>query len=225
LSGVDLVVPDIGNFADILVVDVLVKKGDAIEVDAPLVTLETDKASMDVPATSAGTVTEVLLKAGDKVSKGTVIARVETNSQAAGAARQTQPPPVLVRGRTQTRNSAPRSMLTNSSERLPNQSCHWLPHKLPRRKVPLQQCRAMRVRPVLVLAAAPCRARQASRTPTAVPLPVLTAVATLFACRSLISGVAIARKSNSTARPRSWCWVRGLADTRLRFAQPISACV
>jgi dihydrolipoamide dehydrogenase len=80
-----LVVPDIGNFADILVVDVLVKQGDAIEVDAPLVTLETDKASMDVPATSAGTVTEVLLKAGDKVSKGTVIARVETNSQAAGA--------------------------------------------------------------------------------------------------------------------------------------------
>ena len=85
MSRVDLVVPDIGNFADILVVDVLVKKGDAIEVDAPLVTLETDKASMDVPATSAGTVTEVLLKPGDKVSKGSVIARVETNSQAAGA--------------------------------------------------------------------------------------------------------------------------------------------
>jgi len=82
VSRVDLVVPDIGNFVDILVVDVLVKKGDAVEVDAPLVTLETDKASMDVPATSAGTVTEVLLKAGDKVSKGTVIARVETNSQA-----------------------------------------------------------------------------------------------------------------------------------------------
>jgi dihydrolipoamide dehydrogenase len=85
VSRVDLIVPDIGNFVDILVVDVLVKQGDAIEVDAPLVTLETDKASMDVPATSAGTVTEVLLKAGDKVSKGTVIARVETNSQAAGA--------------------------------------------------------------------------------------------------------------------------------------------
>ena len=79
MSRIDLVVPDIGNFADILVVNVLVKQGDAIEVDAPLVTLETDKASMDVPATSAGTVTEVLLKAGDKVSKGTVIARLETD--------------------------------------------------------------------------------------------------------------------------------------------------
>ena len=85
MSRIDLVVPDIGNFADILVVDVLVKKGDSIEVDAPLVTLETDKASMDVPATSAGLVAEVLLKAGDKVSKGSVIARVETDSQSAGA--------------------------------------------------------------------------------------------------------------------------------------------
>jgi dihydrolipoamide dehydrogenase len=85
VSRVDLIVPDLGNFADILVVEVLIKKGDSIEVDTPLVTLETDKASMDVPATSAGTVTEVLLKAGDKVSKGTVIARVEANSVAAGA--------------------------------------------------------------------------------------------------------------------------------------------
>jgi dihydrolipoamide dehydrogenase len=85
VSRVDLVVPDIGNFADILVVEVMIKQGDSIEVDAPLVTLETDKASMDVPATSAGTVTEVLLKPGDKVSKGSVIARVETNSQAADA--------------------------------------------------------------------------------------------------------------------------------------------
>ena len=80
MSRVDLVVPDLGNFADILVVDVLVKKGDTIEVDSPLVTLETDKASMDVPATTAGTIAEVLLKPGDKVSKGTVIARLDTSS-------------------------------------------------------------------------------------------------------------------------------------------------
>jgi len=84
VSQVDLTVPDIGNFEDILVVDVLVKKGDTIEVDAPLVTLETDKASMDVPATTAGTVTEVLLKAGDKVSKGSVIARIDTAAGDAG---------------------------------------------------------------------------------------------------------------------------------------------
>jgi dihydrolipoamide dehydrogenase len=59
------------------VVDVPVKPGDVVEVDTPLVTLETDKASMDVPSTSAGKVAEVLLKRGDKVSAGAIIARVE----------------------------------------------------------------------------------------------------------------------------------------------------
>jgi len=83
VSRVELVVPDIGNFADVSVVDVMVKPGDAIAVDSPLVTLETDKASMDVPSTAAGTITEVLLKRGDKVSKGSLIARLDTNSQAA----------------------------------------------------------------------------------------------------------------------------------------------
>ena len=78
--SVELTVPDIGNFTDVDVVDVLVKPGDVIEVDAPLVTLETDKASMDVPATSAGRITEVLLKRGDKVSKGSVIARVQASA-------------------------------------------------------------------------------------------------------------------------------------------------
>ena len=86
MSRVDLVVPDLGNFHDVSVVDVLVKAGDTIEVDAPLVTLETDKASIDVPATAAGRIAEVLLKRGDKVSQGSLIARVETNSQAGAPA-------------------------------------------------------------------------------------------------------------------------------------------
>jgi dihydrolipoamide dehydrogenase len=86
MSRVDLIVPDIGSAHDVDVVDVLVKPGDVVDVDTPLVTLETDKASMDVPSTSAGKVAEVLLKRGDKASAGTVIARVETNSQAAAGA-------------------------------------------------------------------------------------------------------------------------------------------
>ena len=90
--SVDLTIPDIGNFTDVDVVDVMVKPGDLIEVDAPLVTLETDKASMDVPATAAGRITEVLLKRGDKVSKGSLIARVEA-SAGAGAAATAAPPP------------------------------------------------------------------------------------------------------------------------------------
>ena len=92
MSRVDLIVPDLGNFNDVAVVDVLIKAGDTIEVDSPLVTLETDKASMDVPATAAGRIAEVLLKRGDKVSKGSVIARVEPGA-GAGAAPAAKSPP------------------------------------------------------------------------------------------------------------------------------------
>jgi dihydrolipoamide dehydrogenase len=91
MSRVDLIIPDIGSAHDVDVVDVLVKPGDVVEVDTPLITLETDKASMDVPSTSAGTVAEVLLKRGDKASAGTVIARVETN--AAGGDAKPAPAP------------------------------------------------------------------------------------------------------------------------------------
>ena len=83
MSRVDLTIPDIGNFTDVSVVDVLVKPGDVIAIDSPLVTLETDKASIDVPATAAGTIAEVSLKRGDKVSKGSLIARVDASAAAA----------------------------------------------------------------------------------------------------------------------------------------------
>jgi dihydrolipoamide dehydrogenase len=86
VSRVEQLVPDLGNFHDVDVVDVLVKVGDVVAIDTPLLTLETDKASMDVPATAAGAVTEVLVKRGDKVSKGSVIVRLESASAAAAAA-------------------------------------------------------------------------------------------------------------------------------------------
>ena len=73
---VELRVPDIGDFANIPVIDVLVKPGDAIEKESPLVTLESEKASMDVPSDRAGTIESVLVKAGDKVSKGSLIATI-----------------------------------------------------------------------------------------------------------------------------------------------------
>ena len=91
--SVQLTIPDIGNFTDVEVVDVLVKAGDVIAVDTPLVTLETDKASMDVPSTAAGTISEVLLKRGDKVSRGSLIVRVEPGAAATGAAADTKPAP------------------------------------------------------------------------------------------------------------------------------------
>jgi dihydrolipoamide dehydrogenase len=91
----DLTIPDIGNFTDVEVVDVLVKPGDVVELDTPLVTLETDKASMDVPSSTAGRIIEVLLKRGDKVSKGSLIARVQAGapSTASAAAPATAPAP------------------------------------------------------------------------------------------------------------------------------------
>ena len=82
----ELRVPDIGNFTDVAVVEVLVKPGDVVELESPLVTLETDKASMDVPSSAAGRITEVLLKRGDKVSKDSLIARLEPAAAAAVAA-------------------------------------------------------------------------------------------------------------------------------------------
>jgi pyruvate dehydrogenase E2 component (dihydrolipoamide acetyltransferase) len=85
LSGrTTVVVPDLGEFSDVEVIEVLVKAGDTIDVEAPLITLETDKATMDVPSTAAGQVAEVAVKKGDRVSKGSPVAVVE-GSQAAPA--------------------------------------------------------------------------------------------------------------------------------------------
>jgi dihydrolipoamide dehydrogenase len=82
MSAIDVKVPDIGDFKDVPIIEVFVKPGDQVKVEDPLVTLESDKATMDVPSTSAGVIKEVKVKLGDKVSEGTVIAVVE----AAGAA-------------------------------------------------------------------------------------------------------------------------------------------
>ena len=76
-AAVEVKVPDIGDFTDIPVIEVLVKVGDTIKLDESLVTLESDKATMDVPSSVAGVVKEVLLKVGDKVSQGTLVAMVE----------------------------------------------------------------------------------------------------------------------------------------------------
>ena len=78
MAATEIKVPDIGDFRDIPVIEVLVKPGDTVKKEDSLVTLESDKATMDVPSTHAGTVKEVRVKLGDKVSQGTVIAVLET---------------------------------------------------------------------------------------------------------------------------------------------------
>jgi dihydrolipoamide dehydrogenase len=78
--AVEIRIPDLGDFDDVDVIEVLVAPGDTVELEDPLVTLETDKASMDIPATEAGKIIEVKLGVGDKVSTGTVVATVEPSA-------------------------------------------------------------------------------------------------------------------------------------------------
>ena len=70
---VDIKVPDIGEFTDVEVIEVMVKPGDPVHVDDSLITIESDKASMEVPSTEAGVVKEIRVKLGDKVSEGSPI--------------------------------------------------------------------------------------------------------------------------------------------------------
>jgi len=82
MSLVEVKVPDIGDFKDVDVIEVNIKPGDVIENEQALLTLESDKASIEVPSDTVGTVKEVRIKPGDKVSQGAVIALVETSADA-----------------------------------------------------------------------------------------------------------------------------------------------
>ena len=104
-----ITVPDLGDFHDVEVIDVLVKPGDRIDVDTPLLTLETEKATMDVPSSAAGVVKSVVVKKGDKVSKGSAVLELETEASttkkeapAAATEKAAAPDPVA-----QTAASAP----------------------------------------------------------------------------------------------------------------------
>ncbi len=90
-AAVDVTVPDIGDFTDVPVIEIHVATGDEVALEDPLVTLESDKATMDVPAPFAGKVAQLRVKIGDRVSEGSVLLRLETNS--AGVA--TEPPAVV----------------------------------------------------------------------------------------------------------------------------------
>src|SRR5215470_7862614 len=90
-------VPDIGDFTDVPVIEVLVSAGDEVAEEDPLITLESDKATMDVPAPAAGKVTELKVSVGDKVSEGTVILVMDSAdgaapAEAAPAPAESEPP-------------------------------------------------------------------------------------------------------------------------------------
>ena len=75
-----ILVPDIGDYSDVPVIEVLIKVGDVIEKEQPLLVLESDKATMEIPADAAGTVLSISVKAGDKVAKGSVVAEIEVGA-------------------------------------------------------------------------------------------------------------------------------------------------
>ncbi|MDX9707498.1 MAG: biotin/lipoyl-containing protein, partial [Azospira sp.] len=83
---IEVKVPDIGDFDDVPVIDLFVKVGDTIKVDDAIVTLESDKATMDVPSSTAGVVREVLVKLGDRVKEGSLLIKVEAAAGAAASA-------------------------------------------------------------------------------------------------------------------------------------------
>jgi dihydrolipoamide dehydrogenase len=85
MSGVEVRIPDLGDSKGVSVVDVLIESGGRIRIDDPLITLETEKASMDVPSPVAGLVTAVHLKRGDAVTSGSLVATVEVASEAPAA--------------------------------------------------------------------------------------------------------------------------------------------
>ena len=98
-APIEIRVPDIGGFKDVSVIDVLVKDGQQIDKETPLITIETEKAAMDVPAPMAGKIAQLKVKSGDKVSEGSVILMLET---AAAPAAEAATPPA-----TETKPGAP----------------------------------------------------------------------------------------------------------------------
>jgi len=94
MSAIEVRVPDIGDFKDIPVIEVLAKPGDTVKAEDALVTLESDKATMDVPAPSGGVVKDVKVKVGDRVSEGSVILTLDAASAGAATSAAAAPAPV-----------------------------------------------------------------------------------------------------------------------------------
>ena len=95
MATIEVKVPDIGDFDEVGVIEVLVKAGDTVEVEQSLITVESDKASMEIPSSSAGVVKEVNVKVGDKVKQGSVVLTLEASGEAAAAPAPAAPAPAV----------------------------------------------------------------------------------------------------------------------------------
>src|SRR3954465_8135897 len=114
MAAVEVKVPDIGDFDEVAVIEVLVKVGDAVKAEQSLVTVESDKASMEIPSSQAGVVKEVLVKVGDKVSEGSPLVRLEgAAGSPAGAA--AAPAPAAAAAPVQASQTPPSSSTATSA--------------------------------------------------------------------------------------------------------------
>ncbi len=93
MAMVEVNVPDIGDFKDVEVIELLIKPGDVIKAEQSLITVESDKASMEIPSSHAGTVKDVKIKLGDKINQGTLLVLLETGAAAPAAAAPPAPAP------------------------------------------------------------------------------------------------------------------------------------
>ena len=109
-----ITVPDIGNFDSVEVIDILVKVGDTIKKEDPLITLESDKASMDIPSSHEGKVTAINLKVGDKVKQGSNILVIELNESVVKPQKAETPKEVKAETKVETKKEAPQQAVSQT---------------------------------------------------------------------------------------------------------------
>ncbi len=108
MAQIDIQVPDIGDFDEVAVIELLVKVGDSVSIDQSLITVESDKASMEIPSSHAGVVTALKVKLGDKVKRGSVVLTVEAATAAAvSAAAPASPAPAVTSAAASSSTAAP----------------------------------------------------------------------------------------------------------------------
>ncbi len=137
---VSVVVPDIGDFSEVEVIEVLVAVGDTVEVESSLITVESDKASMEIPSSHAGTVTSVAVKVGDKVAKGSLILSLSTSGTQTAAAPVSAQPERVTQA-TETMTKLPGSDRIDETAAVPSEfrvspTASFAPTVMPSRNLP-----------------------------------------------------------------------------------------
>ena len=114
---IEIKVPDIGDFKDVEIIEVMVQAGDSIEQEQSLITLETDKATMEVPSPAAGTVKELKVNVGDKVSEGSVILMLASSAAAPAEKKEAPAPQAAAAVRPQGSHRPPAPTISRATAR------------------------------------------------------------------------------------------------------------